>query len=169
MNAIAHKTIQGEEQVRPARTVTFQDSNDALTQSTSRDETIKSEPSRLVGFQKDPQLQECQGQEQKAENKTAKTPIDLSDNINAGKRAKDLGEQLSSSNNREILTPSTTEPAAKTQRTTREWLTSAEKQLLDITANDAVLLQREVPNTTEEADLSDRNLRLQPVKETLSH
>ena len=57
VNAIADNTMRTEEQVRPTRTVTFQDSYDALTQSTSRNETPRSEPSRLVGFQKDPQLQ----------------------------------------------------------------------------------------------------------------
>ena len=35
---------------------------------------------------------------------------------------------------------------------TREWLTSAEKQQLDITAKNEGRLQREVPTRTEEAD-----------------
>ena len=39
---------------------------------------------------------------------------------------------------------------------TREWLTSAENQQLDITAKDAVRLQREVPATTEKADLRQK-------------
>ena len=45
-----------------------------------------------------------------------------------------------------------TQREARRQRITWEWLTSAEMQQLDITAKDAVLLQREVPVTSEEAD-----------------
>ena len=120
LNAIADNNIQSEEQVRPTRTVTFQDSYDALTQSTSRDEISRSEPGCLVGFQKDPQLQERQRQEQKAENKAANAPIDLRDKINAGKRSRDLEEQSSLNNNREIPALSPNQPAARRQRMTRE-------------------------------------------------
>ena len=119
--------MRSEEQVRPTRTVTFQDSYDAFTQSTSSDGTTRSEPSRLVGFQKDPQLQERQHQQQKAENKAANAPIVLRDKINAGKRARDLGEQLSSNNNEEIPTLSPTQPAARRPRMTQELPTPAEK------------------------------------------
>ena len=49
-------------EVRDTRTVTFQDSCDELTPSSSRSEPPKIEPSRLVGFQKDPKLQERQRQ-----------------------------------------------------------------------------------------------------------
>ena len=94
MNAIANNTIQGEEQVRPTRTVTFQGSYDALTQSTSRDEPSRSEPSRLVGFQKDPQLQECQLQQQKAENKAANAPHRLAGQNQCGQTSKRPGRTV---------------------------------------------------------------------------
>ena len=74
MNAVADNTMQSEEQVRSTRTVTFQDSYDALTQSTSRNESPSSEPRRIVGFQKDPQLQKRQLEQQKQKTKPPKPP-----------------------------------------------------------------------------------------------
>ena len=49
---------------------------------------------------------------------------------------------------------------------TRESLTSAEKQQLDITAKDAVRLQREVPATTEEADPFRQKFEVATSKKT---
>ena len=76
----------------------------------------------------------------------------MRDKIKAGKRARDLGEQSSSNTNRELPAPSPTQPAARRQRMTRKWLSSAETQQQDMTAKDAVRLQHEVPATTEEPD-----------------
>ena len=45
-------------------------------------------------------------------------------------------------------TPSPTQPEARRQKVAKEWLTTTEMQQLDITARDAVRLQREVPVTT---------------------
>ena len=93
MNAIANDTVRSEEKARenrPTRTVMFQDSYDALNPSTSRDEAPRSEPICLLGFQKDPQLQERQRQRQRVENKAANAPIDLRDKIYASKRARVL-------------------------------------------------------------------------------
>ena len=155
VNAIANITIQSKEHARkdrPTRTVTFQDSYDALTQSSSRDPTPKREPNCLVGFQKDLQLQERQRQQQRVENKAANAPIDLRDKLNAGKRARDLGEQSSSNTNRDLSAPSPTKPEARRQKIAREWLTSAKTQQLEITAKDAVRLQRELPVKTEKGN-----------------
>ena len=96
VNAIANNTIQNGKQTqesRPARTVTFQDSYDVLTPSSSKHEPTRNEPSRLVGFQKDPKLQERQRQQQRVENKTTKAPTDLRDKLIAGNRASDLGNR----------------------------------------------------------------------------
>ena len=68
---------------RQNRTITFKDSYEELTPSSSR-----SESNRLIGFQKDPKLQERQREQQRTENKNANAPIDLRDKINAGKRAR---------------------------------------------------------------------------------
>ena len=46
--------------------------------------------------------------------------------------------------------PSPTQQEASRQKVTKEWLTTTEMQQLDITARDAVRLQREVPATTVE-------------------
>ena len=54
---------------RPTRKVTFQDSYEELTLSTSNPQPAKSEPSKLIGFQKDPKLHERQKEEQKKERK----------------------------------------------------------------------------------------------------
>ena len=100
VNATANITSRNEGQnyrrVDPARTVTFQDSYDVLTPSTSRDEAPRYDPSSLIGFQKDPQLQERQRQQQRVEHKNAKARIDLRDKLNANKRGRDQEEQPSS-------------------------------------------------------------------------
>ena len=155
VNSIPNNTALSKEQPRedcPTRTVTFQDSYDALTQSSSRDEPPRSEPSRLIGFQKDPQNQERQRQQQRADNKPASAPIDFRDKINAGKRTREAVEQSNSTTTTTAPAVSPTQPEARRQRKTKELLTSAETQQLDITARDAVRLWREVPATTEEAN-----------------
>ena len=43
---------------RPSRTVTFQNSYDVLTRSTSTDEVSRGDPDLLISFWKDPQLEE---------------------------------------------------------------------------------------------------------------
>ena len=45
---------------RQGRTVTFKDSYEELTPSSSRSEPPRNEPSRLIGFQKGPKLKERQ-------------------------------------------------------------------------------------------------------------
>ena len=90
----------------------------------------------------------------KAENKAASTVIDLREKINAGKRAREEAEQSSSTTTPTPVTPaaSPTQPDARRQRVTRELLTSAEIQHLDIAARDAVRLQREISTTTLQED-----------------
>ena len=63
------------------RTITFKHSYEELTPSSSR-----SESNRLIGFQKDPKLQERQQEQQRTENQNANAPKDLRDKINAGRR-----------------------------------------------------------------------------------
>ena len=79
---------------RQNRTITFKDSYEELTPSSSR-----SESNRLMGFQKDPKLQERQREQQRTEHKNAYSPIDLRDKINAAKRAGEQGDQSSSKTN----------------------------------------------------------------------
>ena len=91
-------------------------------------------------------MQERRREQQKAENKAASTIIDLREKINAGKRAREETKQWSSTTT-PTPTPvapaaSPTQPQARKQRVARELLTSAEIQQLDITARDAVRLQR---------------------------
>ena len=98
-NATADNTTLSEEKPRescPARTVRFQDSYDELIQSCSKHEPPKTEPAPIVGYQRDPQMQERQREQQKAENEAASTVIDLRETINAGKRAREEAEQSSS-------------------------------------------------------------------------
>ena len=151
-------TTLSEEQPResrPARTVTFKDSYEELIQSSSRTEPQVSEPASLVGFQMDPQLRERQREQQKAESKAASTVVDLREKINAGKRAREAAEQAGQSSSTTTPQPpaaSPTQPEARRPRVTRELLTHAEKRQLDITARDALRLQREVPTTTSPED-----------------
>ena len=71
--------------------------------------------------------------------------------LTASKRARDQGEQPNTCTSKEPLASSPTQSEARRQSIMREWLTSAETQQLDITANETVRLQREVPVTAEEA------------------
>ena len=156
-NAIAGSTTLNEEQPResrPARTVRFQDSYDELVQSSAGDDPPTTEPARIVGYQRDPQMQGRQREQQKAENKAASTVIDLREKINAGKRAREEAEQSSSTTTPTPRAPaaSPTQPEARKQRVARELFTLAEIQQLDITARDAVRLQREVPATKLQED-----------------
>ena len=157
MSTTANSPTADEEQirdVRDTRTGIFQDSYDKLTPSSSRSELPSNEPSRLVGFQKDPKLQERQRQLQRVESKTTNAPIDLRDMLNAGKRAREQGKQSSSKTNRGAPARSPTQPEARRQKVTKDWLTTTEMQQLDITSRDAVHLQREVPATTVEGSPS---------------
>ena len=120
-----------------------------MTQSSSR-----SESNRLIGFQKDPKLQERQREQQRTENKNANAPIDLRDKINAGKRAREQGDQSSSKTHRGVPAPFPSQSETRRQKVTRGLLTATEIKQLDITAKDAVRLQREIPNTPNEENPS---------------
>ena len=135
---------------RPTRKVAFQDSNKELTPSTSDPQPARNEPSKLIGFQKDPKLHERQKEEQREERKTSNAPIDLRDKLNATKRAREHDGQTSS--NRGTPAPSPSQPEARRQRVTRELLTTAEKKQLDVTARDALRLQREIPNMPDKKE-----------------
>ena len=76
--------------------------------------------------------------------------MDLRDKLNARKRAREQGDQSSSRENRGASAPSPSQPEARRQKVTKELLTATEIQQLDIAARDVVLLQREVPKTSNE-------------------
>ena len=139
----ANETLQ-------TRKVTFQDSYEELIPSTSNTQPAQNEPSRLVGFQKDPKLDERQKEEQREERKTNNAPVDLRDKLNATKRAREQDGQTSSRSNRGTPAPSPSQPEARRQKVARELLTAAEMKQLDITARDALRLQREIPNMPDE-------------------
>ena len=143
-------TQEQAKETRPTRKVTFQDSDEELTPSTSNTQPARNEPSRLIGFQKDPKLHERQREEQREERKANNTPIDLRDKLNATKRAREQDGQYSSRSNKGIPDPSPSQPEARRQKVARELLTAAEMKQLDITARDAVRLQREVPIMPDE-------------------
>ena len=143
-------TQEQAKETRPTRKVTFQDSYEELTSSTSNTQPARNEPSRLIGFQKDPKLHERQREEQREERKAHNAPIDLRDKMNATKRAREQDGQTSSRSNRGIPAPSPSQPEARRQKVARELLIAAEMKQLDITARDAVRLQREVPNMPDE-------------------
>ena len=132
------------------RKLTFQDSYKELIPSTSNTQPAQNEPSRLVGFQKDPKLHERQKEEQREERKTNNAPVDLRDKLNATKRAREQDGQTSSRSNRGTPAPSPSQPEARRQKVARELLTAAEMKQLDITARDALRLQREIPNMPDE-------------------
>ena len=133
---------------RPTRKVTFQDSYEELTPSTSNPQPAKSEPSKLIGFQKDPKVHERQKEEQKKERKDRNAPMDLRDKLNATKRAREQDGQTNSNRGTPAQSPS--QPEARRQKVTRELLTTTEMKQLDVTAKDALRLQRETPNMPDE-------------------
>ena len=146
---------------QPRRTVTFKDSYEELTQTSSRTESQvseppqASEPASLVGFQMDPQFRERQREQQKAESKAANTVVDLREKIKAGKRAREATMQSKQSSSTSAPQPpsaSPTQPETRRPRITHELLTHSEKRQLDITARDALRLQREIPTTTPPED-----------------
>ena len=57
----------------PLRTVTLQDSYDAVTPSTVKDNVLRGDSHPLVGFQMDPQMEERKRKQQRAESQAAKT------------------------------------------------------------------------------------------------
>ena len=138
LNANQQVPLMKENQTN--RTVTVQDLYDVLTPFTSRDETFRGEPELLIGFQANPQLQERQKQQQRAVNKAAEAPLDLRDKINANKRARkqaEQAEQTGTTAKRDPPIPSPTQqPEAWRIRITRELLTPAEMQQLDIAASE---------------------------------
>ena len=143
---------------RQSRTVTFEDSYEELTPSSSRSEPPRNKHSRLIGFQKDPKLKERQREQQRTESKTTNAPIDLRDKLNGGKRAGEQGDQSSSRGNRGVPAPSPSQPEAGRQNVTRELLTATEIKQLDITARDAVRLQREIPKASDEENPSRQKI-----------
>ena len=143
-------TQEQAKESRPTRTVTFQNSHEELTSSTSNTKPSRNEPSKLVGFQKDPKLQKRQREEQREERKSNNAPIDLRDKLNAAKRAREQDEQTISRSNRGIQAPYPSQPEARRQKVARELLTATEIKQLDIAARDAVRLQREVPSIPDE-------------------
>ena len=159
-------TQEQAKESRPTRTVTFQDSHEELTHSTSNTKPSRNEPSKLICFQKDPKLQERQREEQREERKINNAPIDLRDKLNAAKRAREQDGQTSSRSNRGIPAPSPSQPEARRQKVARELLTATEIKQLDITARDAVRLQREVSSIPDEEDPPNRSLRALTAKGT---
>ena len=152
-NPIECNQVTTQEQAKETlqiRKVTFQDSYEELIPSTSNTQPAQNEPSRLVGFQKDPKLHERQKEEQREERKTNNAPVDLRDKLNATKRAREQDGQTSSRSNRGTPAPSPSQPEARRQKVARELLTAAEIKQLDITARDALRLQREIPNMPDE-------------------
>ena len=152
-NPIECNQVTTQEQAKETlqmRKVTFQDSYEELIPSTSNTQPAQNEPSRLVGFQKDPKLHERQKEEQREERKTNNAPVDLRDKLNATKRAREQDGQTSSRSNRGTPAPSPSQPEARRQKVARELLTAAEMKQLDITARDALRLQREILNMPDE-------------------
>ena len=123
-----------------------------MTPSTSNTKPSQNEPSKQIGFQKDPRLQERQREEQREERKINNAPTDLRDKLNAAKRAREQDGQTSSRSNRGIPALSPSQPEARRQKVARELLTPTEIKQLEITARDAVRLQREVPSILDEED-----------------
>ena len=115
---------------RQGRTVSFKDSYEESTPSSSRSEPPRNEPSRLIGFQKDPKLKERQREQQQTESKTTNAPLDLRDKLNAGKRASEQGDQSSTRGNRGVPAPSPSQPEARRQKVTRELLTATETKTI---------------------------------------
>ena len=122
VSTTANNPTADEEQireVRDTRTVTFQDSYDELTPSSCRSEPTRKKPSCLVGFQKDPNIQELQRQQHWIESKTTNAPIDLRDKLNAGRQAREQGKQSSSKVDIGAPAPSPTQPEARRQSSKR--------------------------------------------------
>ena len=72
--------------------------------------------------------------------------------------------------NRGAAAPSPTQPEARRQKVANEWLTTTEMQQIDITARDAVRLQREVPTTPVEGSAKKLKVPLaNATKQSTNH
>ena len=126
----------------------FQDSYDALLPSTSTD------PQHLVGFQVNPELQEQQKQQQKVEKKASNATIDLRDVLNQKQQKNKLEQLVQKMKARELANSdvANTSPnpspvqqlEARRVRISEELLSQTETRQYDLTARNAVRLQREV-------------------------
>ena len=151
-----NKQTTAEEQTREnrqSRTVTFQDSYEELTPSSSKSELPRNEPSRLRGFQKDPKLQERKREQQRAENETTNAPHRPSRQTQCGKESQGTRRPIEFKSEQGKSSPFPSQPETWRQKVAKELLAAAEMKQLDITARDAVRLQREVPNASDEENL----------------
>ena len=123
-----------------------QDSYDALLPSTPTD------PQHLIGFQANPELQEQQKIQEKAQRQAAKAPFGLRDVLNQKEQNK-IEQLVQKKRARELAnanTPSSSsnlspvqQPEARRVRFSDELLSQTEARQYDIATRDAVRLQRE--------------------------
>ena len=123
-----------------------QDWYDALKPSTY--------PRHLIGFQNNPELHEQQKEQHKAEKQAANAPIDLKDVLNRKEQKIKLEQLVQKKRAREFansdaasLSPNPSplqQPEARRVRFSEELLSQTDTRQYDITARDAVRLQREV-------------------------
>ena len=92
-------------------------------------------------------MKERQRQQQRAESQADNTPIDPRTILNTNKRAREPANA-----NRNPNPSPTQQPEARRVRLRGQLLSTSEAQQLDITARDALRLQREKPATAEQTD-----------------
>ena len=123
------------------------------------------DPQHLIGFQTNPELQEQQKKQEKAERQAAKVPVDLRDVLNQKEQNKieQLGQKKRA---RELAIANTTksnsnlspvqQPEARRVRFSSELLSQTEARQYDIAARDAVRLQREVKSGNPNSGLDEQ-------------
>ena len=127
--------------------MTLQVLYEATTPSTSKANVPTGNPEPLVGYQKDQKLKERQREQQRAERQVAKTPKNFRTILNTNKRAREQANTNRTPNHSPAQ-----QPEARRVRLVKELLSASEAQQLDITARDAVRLQREIPATAAKTD-----------------
>ena len=131
---------------------------DALMPSTSAD------PQHLIGSQANPELQERQKEQQKAEKQAANTPKDLRDVLNQKEQKSKLEQLIQKKRTRDLansyaasLNPNPSpvqQPEARSVRISKKLLSHTETRQHDISARDAVRLQREIQSGNPDSGLA---------------
>ena len=133
------QTTEPKGEVSTQRIVVFKDCYERLAlpvEIHQRDDSTQP----LIGHQGNPKLKERQKQQQRAEDQAARAPVDLRNEIEQLAQKKRAREQA----NRSANPSPAQQPVARKMKLTTELISRAETYQLDLTAKDAVRLQREV-------------------------
>ena len=126
------QATESQDKPSTSRTVVFKDSYEVLASPVATDQQEDNSPP-LIGHQEDAKLKERQKQQQRTENQAIRAPLDLRNKLEQLAQKKRATEQANRS---------AKQPVARKVMLSTELISRAETEQLDLTAKDAVRLQR---------------------------